>query len=391
MRHFVTLLCLLALNGSRAAAQLATLGSLLHDGRTRYYRLAVPPSATATPPLVIVLHGGSGDALGVQGFTQFNARANEHGFVAVYPEGAAAAPPGYSWADGRSTTADEAGVDDVGFVAALIDTLHAEVGVDRSRVYVTGFSNGGFMTQRLACERPELFAAAAPIGSSLDTSLFRNCDPAVPIPILYVAGTADPEVPYAGGAMRNPAVLPVVAVDTAVARWAELNGCVTALPPVAVPDSVTDDNSTVERLEFVDCTEGASVRFFRVDGGGHTWPGVEVASLEAQLGETNEDIHASDKIWAFFRQFDRDTVGASAIAQSARVVPGLTIYPNPTSGHVQLRGSGPGDAFRVYDLPGREVLRGRGGTLDAGLLAPGTYIVRALHGGEWASGRLLRQ
>ena len=221
--------------------------SLQHQNYQRQYIVHLPPgyNSNSPAPVVIVLHGGSGNYQSVQGFTQMNFDSNQNGFLAVYPQGQGVAPPGYSWADGRNTSADQAGIDDVGFMSKLIDTLYYDYNIDTNRVYICGFSNGGFMTQRLACETPERYAAIGGLGCSMDTNLTQTCIPNQAVPMAYFSGTADPEVPYNGGPMRNPVVTPIVAVDTAVQFWVNNNNCQTAEPVVHIPDDVPEDNSTV--------------------------------------------------------------------------------------------------------------------------------------------------
>ena len=175
-----------------------------------------------------------------------NPVSDKYGFMVAYPQGYGIAAPGYSWADGRNTSADQDGIDDVGFINKLMDTLIANYNIDTAHIYVCGFSNGGFMTQRLACESPERFAAIAGLGCTMDTMLYAHCKPSKPIPMMYFNGTADPAMPYTGGAMQNPEVTPVVPVDTAVQFWVKHNNCKTVVPVDNIADSTTDDSSTAQ-------------------------------------------------------------------------------------------------------------------------------------------------
>jgi len=354
MRFLPLVVSMLTVFAYSVAAQSNRNDSLLHDARARFYSTHLPPGfdGSRSRPLLIVLHGGSGNAQSVQGFTRMNTISNANGFVTVYPQGFAEAAPGYSWADGRGTSADEQGVDDVGFIDALIDTLQAAYAIHPDSVYVCGFSNGGFMTQRLACEIPERFAAIGGLGCSLDTALINSCQPGQPVPMMYVSGTADPFVPYAGGEMDNN-VTPIVPVDTAVQFWANNNNCQMAQAPSPVPDRVADDNSTVELLRFTDCDCEADVYLYRIINGGHTWPGVEIAAQEPILGETNEDISASAELWTFFSQFDRcDRISSTSETDAAP----LRLYPNPGKYTLQIEASVPMLSVYLFDTQGRLVL-----------------------------------
>lgn len=362
---------------STASAQQQVLDSIRHQSLQRQYRVHIPPgySSTDTLPVVLTLHGGGGNALQVQGFTQMNQFANQEDFLAVYPEGHTYIPSvdGFVWADGRGTAADANGIDDVGFIDKLLDTLQADYNVDTSMIYVCGFSNGGFMTMRIACDQPELFAAAGALGCSMDTSLFTNCSPSKAIPMMIVAGTADPEVPYEGGAMSNPNVTPIVPVDSAVQFWVDENNCQTAKPKVSVPDTVQDDSSTVELFQYTDCNCRADVRFYKVINGGHTWPGVEIPQIEPQLGETNEDIHASYELWRFFENHSQcdETTGIDKPDPDSPI----TIFPNPTSGHMSIESPEPIDKVTIFDRTGNQVRKIYGDAASLSGLQTGLYLI----------------
>ncbi|WP_343487109.1 PHB depolymerase family esterase [Allomuricauda sp. d1] len=281
--------------------------TLEHDGLDRIYNLYFPSNYDGdTPlPLVIVLHGGSGNAESVQGFTQMTPVAEANGFLAVYPQGAGpAGDGGFSWADGRGTTADDAAIDDVGFINTLIDILVSEYAVDENRIYLTGFSNGSFLTQKIACTSNSKIAAVASLGSTYDVAQSAECNPGRPIPTLLITGTEDPFIPYDGGEMNTAVNVEILSSPELFQFWAINNGCETELNSIDLPDSNTSDNSTVTQFEFTDCDCDANVKHLRLNGAGHTWAGVENISYEEIAGETNEDIDASTVIWEFFSQFE---------------------------------------------------------------------------------------
>lgn len=375
MRLLSTLIFLLVCG--IAMAQQNVADSLEHQNYQRQYIVHLPPTYTGTVdvPVVIVLHGGSGTSLNAQGFTEMNFVSNQNNFLAVYPEGIGDAPPGYSWADGRNTTADQAGIDDVGFITKLIGQLSQDYSVDTTKVYVCGFSNGGFMTQRLACEIPEKFAAIAGLGCSIDTSLIRTCKPQRPVPMAYFFGTTDPEVPYGGGNMKNPSVTAVVAVDTAVEFWVKNNNCQKAEDKFDVPNSVQSDNSTVEFYKYTDCDCDADFYFYKILGGGHTWPGVPIAQFP-QLGNTNEDIHASYLLWDFFKQFSicDEPIGKAEtpIAQD------ILVYPNPVQDVLHLQSSKEIERLEIITSLGTSSSHNLidGNTLDFSNYKAGVYFLR---------------
>lgn len=351
--------------------------SLQHQNYQRQYIVHLPPGYNNNnpTPAVIVLHGGSGNYQSVQGFTQMNFVSNQNNFLAVYPQGIGNAPPGYSWADGRNTTADQAGIDDVGFMSKLIDTLYNDYNIDTNRIYICGFSNGGFMTQRIACETPELFAAIGGLGCSIDTNLIQTCNPNQAVPMVYFSGTADPEVPYNGGAMNNPIVTPIVAVDTAVQFWVNNNNCQTAETVVNIPNNVPEDSSTAELYKYTDCDCDADFYFYKIINGGHTWPGVPVPQFP-QLGNTNEDIHASYLLWDFFSQFSLCNNVTGVIENDNDNH--FSLYPNPTYGPIYLKSEENIANIILFDMIGQKVFQKKinNGFIDLTNLSSGIYLLR---------------
>jgi len=353
--------------------------SIRHDGLSRQYILHRPPGADTLGalPLVLTLHGGSGSAASAINFTRLNPVADQGGFLVAYPQGYTALPGGgFAWADGRGTPADLEGIDDVGFLLSLLDTLLAQHPIDTLRIYLSGFSNGGFLTQRMACEAPERFAAMASLGCTMDTSLFARCEPGRPLPMFLLMGTADPFVPYDGGPMNGP-VLPVVATDSLFDFWSANNGCQTSLPPEDLPDRVPDDNCTATRFDRTDCACNAGVRLFRINGGGHTWPGVELPAYELIAGETNEDIQASEELWTFFRSFTNTCDTLVSISEPARYPHAIRLFPNPARSILYLQAGAPIQAVRFFDLNGRRSawieMRASEGSLSLDGMPPGLY------------------
>ncbi|HUJ70694.1 MAG TPA: PHB depolymerase family esterase, partial [Verrucomicrobiae bacterium] len=174
--------------------------SLKTGGRDRVYSLHLPPAYDGKHllPLVIVLHGGGGNAEGAIRMTGFNQKADKEGFVVVYPNGSGRLKTRLlTWNSGNCCGyALDSGVDDVGFIRALIDELKKTRAVDPQRVYATGISNGGMMTYRLACELSDKIAAIAPVAGALN---LENCQPTRPVSVIIFHGTADEHVLYNGG------------------------------------------------------------------------------------------------------------------------------------------------------------------------------------------------
>ena len=220
----------------------------------------------------------------------FNEVADLEGFIVAYPNGSG----------GRWDTFGGDYRDDVQLVLELIEDVAAAHPIDRERIYLTGASNGGFMTYTLACTAPETFAAAAPVMGLMQATHLED-SPAPPLPILIIHGTRDPLVPYDSTSFLGADML---TVDEAVAYWVERNGCdpEPAVEPLADRDPDDRTRVTVERYSGGE----APVVLCRVEGGGHTWPGGREPGLGLLTGRMSRDIEASALIWQFFAHHGDD-------------------------------------------------------------------------------------
>ncbi len=364
--------------------QTIVVDSMEHQGYERKYTVHLPQGFTGTSsiPAVIMLHGGGGTMQNAQGFTEFNRFSNDKGFVAVYPQGYAEVQNGYAWADGRGTAADQAGIDDIGFIEKLLDVLENDYAADPESLYVCGFSNGGFMTQTLACRANERFAAMASLGSTMDTVLFPDCNPGRAIPMLLLLGTKDPFVPYNGGEMIGSGnVNPIVHMDSLTHFWKTNNGCHTAKPANSLPEITPNDPTSVTVFEYTDCDcDNSEVKLYKIEEGGHTWPGVPNPVYELIAGPTNRDIHASQELWNFFSRFERclPSTGIEKLAEPCNI----TIYPNPTSNaiYIDTQSNDP-IAYELKNMQGQEIEKGLyNGAVSLELLPPGLYILNVILG-----------
>ena len=272
--------------------------TLAHDGRTRTY-LVHDFSRGARAPVIIVLHGGGGNAENAVTMSGFDRIAQREGLIAVYPNGTSGREGGrlLTWNAGHCCAAAmNARVDDVGFVAAIVERLVAQRRADPSRIYVTGMSNGAMMTHRLGRELSTKIAAIAPVVGAV---FGDERPPAAPVPAFIIVGAADRIVPGAGGPLQlrlflggksaaDREVAP--AIDQAV-YWARANGC-------GEPTRNQTRASTV--LEWTSCTSGAPVVFHTVTGNGHAWPGGQPGRAGAD--RPSSDFNASEAMWAFFRE-----------------------------------------------------------------------------------------
>ena len=274
-----------------------------HDGYQRSYFIYVPnkPGINGKIPLLFALHGGGGTAKGMPGFTlgRFHELAEEHGFIVVYPQGVEK-----QWNDGRKgdqVKAWKENIDDVGFLVGVVKKLEEEYPIDKGRVFTCGISNGGFMSTRLACERPDVFKGAAIVTATISKDFYPYCKPQLPTAVLIMNGTEDKLVPYQGGTIKilGKTRGEVLSTDDYVAFWRDQNQCQTEMPTANLPDKV-DDGTRVEVKEYKDCLDGGGVVLYTVHGGGHTWPGGLQYLGENLVGRTSRDIIACDVVWEYF-------------------------------------------------------------------------------------------
>ncbi len=267
------------------------------DGRTRTYIVHLPPVYdSVTPlPLVVVLHGGGGNAAGTEKQTGMSAKADQAGFIAVYPNGTGPL-------DDRLLTwntwnccgyAEQRNVDDVAFIRALVAQLARDERIDPARIFATGLSNGGMMSYRLACEAADLFAAIAPVSGALNTDA---CAPAQPVSVIAFHGTADQNVPYNGG--RGTKSFPGTRpnrddqpVSYAIGFWTAFDQC--------DPTPQRTQTGSIARDDYTGAS-GTAVTLVTINGGGHAWPGGQ--RLAAFLDAPTQEISATDAIWDFFAQ-----------------------------------------------------------------------------------------
>jgi polyhydroxybutyrate depolymerase len=270
--------------------------TMMHGGRQRSY-VVHDYSRGAKAPVVIVLHGGGGNAANAVRMTGFDRIAAREGLIAVYPNGTAAREGGQflTWNAGHCCAAAlERRVDDVGFVSALIDTLVANGHADASRVYVTGMSNGGMMAHRLGRELSTKLAGIAPVVGAI---FGDEPPPAAAVPAFIVVGAEDHTVPAAGGPLKVRALLGLgSAADHNVASaldqatyWANANGC---------REPTRSQTAASSMIEWRTCSSGAPVIFHSVAGNGHAWPGGQPGRAGADQPSTSFD--ASEAMWTFF-------------------------------------------------------------------------------------------
>lgn len=272
--------------------------TLISGGLERCYYLYIPPTYDSAQPLPVVFsfHGFLSNPESQALISGWHKLAAQEGFMVVYAQGQKFPQrwnAGETWGDSD--------VDDVQFFRDMLDDLPLAATVDRSRVYVNGFSNGGGMTVRIGCEAADLLAAMGTVAGAVVS--MESCNPSRPVPAMAFHGTADPVVNYGGGMMRGwllrwaagvtDAPTYFVGAEDWVATWAAGNGC-DPTPEIIPPQG---DASGVR---YAGCDEDAEVILYTIDGGGHAWPG---GWPIPGVGKTSRDIDATEEMWRFFQGY----------------------------------------------------------------------------------------
>jgi polyhydroxybutyrate depolymerase len=258
--------------------------TITSDGLQRTYRLHVPIGYDPRQmiPLVLVLHGHGGTAADQERRSSYSALADQHHFLVVYPQGVVGPDGKTGWA---SYGKRDPSVNDVLFFSDLLTALQHQLCVDPHRIYATGFSNGGGMTNVLACQMAGRIAAFAPVAAAI-YPIPGGCHPARPIPYLEFHGTSDPVVSYNGRKALD--FLPVMQT---MQSWATLDGCTSG-------PTTFFQQANVTGLQWTDCQNSVMVQHYRINGGGHSWPGT---TLPSPNGATTQTISATALGWQFFQ------------------------------------------------------------------------------------------
>jgi polyhydroxybutyrate depolymerase len=262
--------------------------------RLRYYRMHVPSGYDGSKPmpLVVVLHGFPSNAKEIESIVDMNPTADADGFIVVYPNGHLTLQEalveeenwgilGFLW-----NCWDSDKVDDIGYIRTLIENLQTTLDINSSRIYITGWSGGGFMTYRLGAELSDTVAAIAPVCGSIGGPAFWDSSstpyviptPKHPVPVIIFHGMKDVNVPYNGGGV-------FYSVNQSVRFWVNVDHC------DPIPQINISKNGNIIRKTYANGTNGTEVVFYTVVDGVHAWFGSPYFPCE---------ISATELIWDFF-------------------------------------------------------------------------------------------
>jgi len=366
-----------------AAAGLPALADIMIDLGRGPVTVHVPSSydSEVPAPLVFLLHGHSGTGAATESYFQLLPQSEEYGFLYLYPDGTVNQIGNRFWnATDACCNFFGSEVDDVGYLMALVDEIRAQLNVDSRRIFFFGYSNGGFMSHRMACEHPETIAAIASLGgvTYLDPS---DCSPASPVHVLQIHGTADAVILFNGSSL----VIPYPGAVETVEQWAGFNGCASIgilTPPALDLDAgIPGDETNVYRYD-TDCDPDGSAELWEIAGGSHSPILSENFSrlvVEFLLAHPKSPLGAVEDEWS-----------ATRVTRAPVLLPAT---PNPFNPTTQLRcrlSEASLVTLTIHDVAGRVVRNlvsgeewaagdhelawdGRGKSGEP--LAPGVYFV----------------
>lgn len=267
------------------------MGKFEHNGLTREYIFYASDNIPENAPLVVVLHGFTSNARKIMNYSEMNTMAKENNFAVVYPQGSKDADSntfwnvGYDFHSGINT-------DDVDYIVELVRYLQDKFTLSVRNTFLTGMSNGGEMCYLVACKRPEVFKALAPVAGTMLQSFFNDSNSIYPIPVFAVVGTNDDITNYNGDINNLDGWGAYQSIPFIINYWAEAINYTSVLTD-SLPDINKKDSSYVVSEKYLNNQTGNEVLFYKVINGGHDWPGAW----------GNMDINTSKKIWSFFEKY----------------------------------------------------------------------------------------
>ena len=301
---FIRLLVLLSL--FNASSIVSDHRTIIHEGVEREYIVHVPENLNNDSPIVFVIHGYTGSAEGIAAYSGMNSIAEREGFIAVYPQGTIDSYGNAFFNVGYEFN-DDSPINDVSFIRELVKSISQEFNLKRKRAFATGMSNGGDMSYLLACTSSDLFKAVAPVAGVLMKGLKDSCKFNSPVPIFEIHGTAD-KISLFEGDLNNEEGwgayydLPST-IDFFAERYQLANK---SIKQITSKESGADYDIFFERHWSDDLEE--EVWMYRIENGRHVWPGIKFNWWNNPLaryyfGSGNEDINASEEVWAFFKKY----------------------------------------------------------------------------------------
>lgn len=242
-------------------------------------------------PLVMILHGAAADGVKIMNGTKFNETADKSNFIAVYPEK-------MNILDWDLKQAEKS--KDVTFIKKLLGYLETNYRVNKSRIYIAGYSSGGDFSLLLACSMPDKIAGFVSVCGNMKKSFIVGCQTHVPVPVFMINGVEDPYDKWNGNGND------MLSVKDSLNFWEKHNKCGENEKQTIFPHKNPNNTATTAKLfTRSNCLNKSEVSLLEIDGGGHTWPGASTSiRIETFLGKTNTDVSANDLLIDFFNRHE---------------------------------------------------------------------------------------
>lgn len=294
-------------------------------GTERQYIEYVPANVSSPAPVLFVLHGLGDNMANMFSGTGFKSIADAHGWIVITPQalpasidfGGTSYEIGTAWHSGASgslytmSIVVNEGVDDSGFLMAILDDLISTYNVDQNNVFCTGFSMGGFMSNRMAMEHGDRIKAIASVSGTIGNEI-ANATPVGHVSAMHIHGTADGTVTYDNAGFNVGVSVSVgLGAEATVEYWRNYNQCSATAVHTDYPDNV-NDGKTFEKFLYENGTDGTRTAFIKVTGGDHEW-----------YYTPANDIDYTSEIYNFFAS----CMGPTGVGEIA--FPTVNVYPNP--------------------------------------------------------------
>lgn len=331
------------------SAQQTLSETIEHDGLTREYIIYIPEiyNGNESVPLLFSLHGWTQYNYNFINTADYRPIADTANFILIVPQ--ATLENGQpKW----NINLNASLADDLGFINALIDSTSQNYNINTNRVYVTGFSNGGYMSYVLACKLSDRIAAIAPVKGKMKQYLIDgDCDCQHPMPIFMIYNTADHMVSY----YNSPSV------TDAISYWTNFNNCNTEADVTVLDDIDPNDDVTVRRRIYADGYNCISIEFLK-ENDGTAQDGIGDHSYPKSTTANPWYYHGPAEIWGYFRQYDiNGLIGCVTTEQQKikKVNTTISLFPNPATELINIVASTyEKKEYKIYNLYGKLISKG---------------------------------
>ena len=264
--------------------------TISYQGLARSYIVVRPDPVITDAPALILMHAHGITPQTMANLARAGRLAHDYGVWVYLPQG-----ENGKWNEDPSSSST---IDDVGFISKMLDDAISRDKIDSKRVYAAGYSAGGFMAERLACQLSNRIVGFVAVAATLRNSMATaaQCAPTHAMPVAFMDGTSDLVVPYKG----EPSVQSAAA---ATAFWAVKNSCAATQTSTVTLPQQAKDGTTVALTRFTQCPAAAATALYTINGGGHTWPDSPYSVYTAYLGKTTQNLDATVELWKFLMPY----------------------------------------------------------------------------------------